>query len=78
MGRIFSKSWVGWCCSCGFKRSLWDSSLSRRRALETEPITFLEVQYSVLSNVVREKHYLQFSGFCDGERTAEVRGGKPK
>lgn len=61
MGRIFLKSWIELCCSCDFKRLLWDLFLSRCRALKTKPITFLEAQYSVLPNIVRE-----FSGFCDG------------
>lgn len=63
MGRIFLKNWIELCCSCGFKRLLWDLFLSRCRILETTPITFLEAQYSVLPNIVRE-----FSGFCDGEK----------
>lgn len=31
-----------------------------------QPNYFLEVQYSELANVLREKHYLGLSGFCDG------------
>lgn len=32
---------------------------------------FLGAQYSELSNAVREKKYLQFSGFCDGENNSK-------